>query len=102
MFLVAAETLSNAVTQEEMDCGSMYPTLQRIREVSLEIAFQIGIRIVETGQSRNASLRAGNGAPAEELKEKLRALIARQVYEPTEDVESMMKTATPSAVLSRL
>jgi len=41
MFLAAARTLSGMVTGEEMAEGRIYPSLQRIREVSLRIAVEV-------------------------------------------------------------
>lgn len=41
MFLVAARTLSRQVTPEDLEQGSVYPRLARIREVSAIIATQV-------------------------------------------------------------
>ena len=38
MFLAAAKTLASAVTDEDLSVGRVYPSLKRIREVSLAIA----------------------------------------------------------------
>jgi len=38
MFMSAAKTLANLVTQSDLDQGSLYPALPRIREVSAHIA----------------------------------------------------------------
>jgi len=38
MFMSAARTLANLVTQSDLDQGSLYPALPRIREVSAHIA----------------------------------------------------------------
>jgi malate dehydrogenase (oxaloacetate-decarboxylating)(NADP+) len=38
MFMSAAKTLANLVTQSDLDQGSLYPALPRIREVSTHIA----------------------------------------------------------------
>jgi len=38
MFLSAAETLANLVPNSDLDQGSLYPALPRIREVSAHIA----------------------------------------------------------------
>lgn len=40
-FLVSAESLSNQVTQKEMDEGRVYPHLERIQSVSLKIAIDV-------------------------------------------------------------
>ncbi|XP_022912041.1 NADP-dependent malic enzyme-like [Onthophagus taurus] len=41
LFLVAAETLSNHVTDEDLQFGSLYPPLTKIKEISLRIATNI-------------------------------------------------------------
>ncbi len=41
MFLAAAETLANTVSQQEIEAGSVYPSLTRIREVSHGIAVAV-------------------------------------------------------------
>jgi malate dehydrogenase (oxaloacetate-decarboxylating)(NADP+) len=41
MFLTAARTLSEMVTPEELSEGRVYPSLGRIREVSLRIALEV-------------------------------------------------------------
>ena len=38
MFLIAARTLAGMVSQKELDRGTIYPPLPRIRDVSLQIA----------------------------------------------------------------
>ncbi len=41
-FLVAAEALSKKVTKQELNEGRVYPNLDRIQEVSLAIAVEVG------------------------------------------------------------
>lgn len=41
MFAAAAHSLANQVTEEEMNAGRIYPTLSRIRDVSLGIAVAV-------------------------------------------------------------
>jgi len=51
MFLVAACTLADMVTQAELDRGTIYPPLTRIREVSLQIAVAVGNYVFDNGLS---------------------------------------------------
>lgn len=46
MFLTAARTLANTVTEADLDHGRIYPSLKRIREVSLKIAIAVA-RVAE-------------------------------------------------------
>ena len=41
MFMSAARTLANLVNQSDLDQGSLYPALPRIREVSAHIAMEV-------------------------------------------------------------
>ena len=41
MFMVAPQTLSNLVTEPDLEQGSLYPALPRIREVSAHIAAEV-------------------------------------------------------------
>ena len=38
MFFVAAKTLAQMVTDEELEAGTLYPDLAKIRQISLSIA----------------------------------------------------------------
>jgi malate dehydrogenase (oxaloacetate-decarboxylating)(NADP+) len=38
MFLTAARTLAASVSDRDLGCGSVFPPLHRIREISLSIA----------------------------------------------------------------
>ncbi|HEY7771908.1 MAG TPA: NAD-dependent malic enzyme [Marinagarivorans sp.] len=49
MFLAAAKTLAQSVTPEEIERGSVYPKLTRIREVSLDIAVTVAQMAYEQG-----------------------------------------------------
>jgi len=46
---VGAKTLAEQVTDEELRLGSLYPTLDRIREVSAQIAVAVAMNSHETG-----------------------------------------------------
>ena len=41
MFITAAETLANMVTEEDLDKGRLFPSLSKIRSISLEIAVNV-------------------------------------------------------------
>jgi malate dehydrogenase (oxaloacetate-decarboxylating)(NADP+) len=41
MFLAAARTLADLVSEEDLSVGSIYPPLQNIRAVSLQIAISV-------------------------------------------------------------
>lgn len=70
MFLVAARTLAQAVAPEDLQRGSIYPPLTRIRDVSLEIA----IAVAETAYRR--------GLARKPRPHDLRAAIRAQMYDP--------------------
>jgi malate dehydrogenase (oxaloacetate-decarboxylating)(NADP+) len=48
MFL-AAKTLADCVTSEELDKGGLYPPLSKIRDVSAKIATALALHAHETG-----------------------------------------------------
>lgn len=61
MFVKAARALAALVREEELAEGRVYPSLQRIHEVSLEIAIAVAQEAYAsqlTGQSRPADLKA--------------------------------------------
>ena len=49
MFMVAAQTLSNLVTKADLEQGSLYPALPRIREVSAHIAAAVAETAYKSG-----------------------------------------------------
>jgi malate dehydrogenase (oxaloacetate-decarboxylating)(NADP+) len=70
MFLVAAATLAQSVTEQEISTGSVYPKLTRIREVSLNIATAVAQVAYEQGLAQN------------ERPANLRESIAKSMYDP--------------------
>lgn len=54
MFLAAARTLSEMATSEELDEGRVYPSLGRIREVSLRIAVEVARVAYREGVAQEA------------------------------------------------
>jgi malate dehydrogenase (oxaloacetate-decarboxylating)(NADP+) len=71
MFRVAAQAVAEAVTEANLSQGSLFPELERIREVSLEIAVAISRLAFEQGLS-------GIDEPPD-----LRQHIAGCMYEPS-------------------
>lgn len=53
MFLAAAESLANQVSQENLDAGTLYPPLSDIRVVSLNIAVAVAEKAFEAGLSQS-------------------------------------------------
>lgn len=49
MFLVAARTLASLVTDEDIALGRIYPSLTRIREVSVKIATEVAKEAIHSG-----------------------------------------------------
>ncbi len=65
MFLAAAEALADQVTQADLDQGSLYPALSRIRDVSAhiavavaEVAYQQGVATVPMPEDLAAHVRS--------------------------------------------
>lgn len=73
MFLTAARTLCNLVSAEELESGALYPSLSRIREVSLSIAIEV------------AKLAFDEGIATGNRPQNLDAWIRSYVYEPRYD-----------------
>ena len=71
MFLAAADTLAGMVSQADLDQGSIYPSLSRMREVSAAIATRVADVAFERGL-------AGVPKPADTA-----AFIRKNMYEPT-------------------
>ena len=49
MFLVAAHTLADLVTEDDLALGRIYPSLTRIREVSVKIATEVAKEAIHSG-----------------------------------------------------
>lgn len=71
MFQAAARTLASLVTDEELERGQVYPALERIREVSAQIAAAVAEVAFSEGLTRTER-------PKEELVEVMRA----SMYDP--------------------
>ena len=52
MFLVAARALANLVTEDDLALGRIYPSLTRIREVSVVIATEVAREAIRAGLAR--------------------------------------------------
>jgi malate dehydrogenase (oxaloacetate-decarboxylating)(NADP+) len=71
MFFVAAKTLADLVTQDDLGEGRIYPSLTRIREVSAAIATAV------------ANLAFQRGLTTMSRPANLAAHVKAQMYEPT-------------------
>jgi len=74
MFLAAAQELAGLVTEQDLAIGRVYPSLTRVREVSLKIATRVAAMAYETGLAqapRPADLEA-------DLKERMFAPVYRE------------------------
>lgn len=70
MFLVAAEVLSNVVSQNEIEIGAVYPPLTQIRNVSHEIAVAV------------CRVAMSEGLAEEELPDDLDSYVSQLMYNP--------------------
>jgi len=70
MFFVAAQTLAAEVSAEDLEQGSVYPPLGKIREVSVKVA----TAVAEVAYRRNLATKP--------RPEDLSAYIRSQMYEP--------------------
>jgi malate dehydrogenase (oxaloacetate-decarboxylating)(NADP+) len=70
MFMAAAHTLAYLVTQDDIEQGSLYPSLPRIREVSAHIAVAV------------ADVAYKRGLATAPKPNDMMAYIERQMYDP--------------------
>jgi malate dehydrogenase (oxaloacetate-decarboxylating)(NADP+) len=70
MFMAAAHTLADCVNTDDLDQGSLYPALPRIREVSARIAAAV------------AQVAFQRGLAAGPAPNDVRALVQAEMYEP--------------------
>jgi len=70
MFMVAAQTLAQLVTDSDLEQGSLYPALPRIREVSAHIAAAVA-------DSAYTSGLAGKPRPKDVLAD-----VSSQMFDP--------------------
>jgi malate dehydrogenase (oxaloacetate-decarboxylating)(NADP+) len=71
MFLAAARTLANEVSEDDLSEGRIYPPLRRIREVSLAIAVAVAKVAYDQGLTR--------GSKPDDLRSHIKA----QMFEPS-------------------
>jgi malate dehydrogenase (oxaloacetate-decarboxylating)(NADP+) len=57
LFLVAARALSDLVGESELQQGSLYPPLRKLREISFEISMRVAEKAYELGLSRSERSR---------------------------------------------
>ena len=74
VFLVAARTLSELVTNDDLEAGSLYPPLTSIREVSQAIAIAVAGKLIELG------LSGLSRAEAQTLPERVPAMMYQPSY----------------------
>ena len=70
MFMAAAHTLAHLVTESDLEQGSLYPALPRIREVSAQIATAVADTAYKNGL-------AGKAKPQDVLAD-----VQSQMYDP--------------------
>jgi malate dehydrogenase (oxaloacetate-decarboxylating)(NADP+) len=70
MFMAAARTLANLVTEEDLKQGSLYPALARLREVSAHIATAV------------AEIAYKRGLAAAKAPRDLFSYVQSQMYDP--------------------
>ena len=71
MFLVAARTLADLVTEDDLLLGRIYPSLTRVREVSAQIATAVAKEAIHTGLA---------GIPLAD--DEVEAAVRKSVYHP--------------------
>jgi malate dehydrogenase (oxaloacetate-decarboxylating)(NADP+) len=75
MFLVAARTLANLVTDEDLALGRIYPSLTLIREVSVKIATEVAKEAIHSGL---AAIQLSD----EEVESTIRQSLYQPAYRP--------------------
>ena len=75
MFLVAARTLADLVTAEDLAIGRIYPSLTRIREVSVKIATEVAKEAIHSGL-------AGICLADDQVEAAVRECLFQPVYRP--------------------
>jgi malate dehydrogenase (oxaloacetate-decarboxylating)(NADP+) len=70
MFFMAAKTLSNMVSEDDLAVGRLYPSLQKIREISLAIAESVASVAFEQGLAEKLGTQP------------LHEVICSQMYQP--------------------
>jgi len=70
MFLTAAKVLADMVKQEDFDKGCIYPSLTKVREISLNIAVAVAQQAYDKGIAKL------------EKPENLEELISSMMYHP--------------------
>jgi malate dehydrogenase (oxaloacetate-decarboxylating)(NADP+) len=74
MFFTAAQTLAHMVTEEELEAGTMYPDLGKIRQISLAIATAVGRMVWDGGMTRYQE-------PGD-IRQYMRERMYRPIYRP--------------------
>jgi malate dehydrogenase (oxaloacetate-decarboxylating)(NADP+) len=74
MFLVAARTLASLVEAQDLEVGRIYPSLTRIREVTLKIAAAVAREAIRSGHATIA-------IPDDRIESEIRRSMYRPVYQ---------------------
>lgn len=79
-FTAAAHAVAQQVSTEALDRGELLPTVEQLREVSMEVAMAVGTKAIKEGVANTCSFSkfTHNGDP-----ERLRALISNMRWNPT-------------------
>ena len=74
MFFTAAKTLAHIVTEDELDSGTIYPDLGKIRQISLSIASAVCMLAWEQGLASYAE--------PDDIREYVRSCMYHPDYRP--------------------
>ncbi len=79
-FTAAAHAVAQQVSAEALEGGELLPSVEQLREVSLEVAVAVGKKAIEEGVAQNCSFSTfeHRGDP-----KRLRALLSNMRWEPT-------------------
>lgn len=98
MVYEAAKGLSSSLLPEEIQNGNLYPELDRIREVSGEVAAAVANQAIQEGLARDPEmLEIATNYKGQEYKDRLLAYVKSHMWDVNKD--SCFSFALPSASL---